>query len=189
MSRSAGTTTSGRWSVRHHEVSNRRQSGTGIGWRFSWPRQPGGIILSTTAHLGPCPPEMGVVSHMPKRQRPPKHAQIKVKLDTVMGVAREMGRLIRLSYNGHLPPEELTKYIFALDKLRACLESAVAIDAAAAAQVKNEPTALTVNIIAVPEGYSQQPDGRFRADAAPALGAYARARTRAAITPRSAVVR
>lgn len=105
---------------------------------------------------------MGVVSHMPKRQRPPKHARIKVKLDTVMGVAREMGRLIRLSYNGHLPPEELTKYIFALDKLRACLESAVAIDAAAAAQVKNEPTALTVNIITVPEGYSQQPDGSFR---------------------------
>ena len=78
-----------------------------------------------------------------------------------MGVAREMGPLIRLSYNGHLPPEELTKYIFALDKLRACLESAVAIDAAAAAQVKNEPTALTVNIITVPEGYSQQPDGSF----------------------------
>ena len=33
-----------------------------------------------------------------------------------MGVAREMGRLIRLSYNGHLPPEELTKYIFRVGK-------------------------------------------------------------------------
>ena len=40
-----------------------------------------------------------------------------------MGVAREMGRLIRLSYNGHLPPEELTKYIFALDNFAPVLRA------------------------------------------------------------------
>ena len=95
------------------------------------------------------PSAFGVVSRMPKRQRTAKHARIQVKLDTVMGVAREMGRLIRLSYNGHLPPEELTKYVFALDKLRNCLESAAAIEtAAAAATPPNYST--VVNVISVP---------------------------------------
>jgi hypothetical protein len=47
--------------------------------------------------------------------------------------------LIRLSYNGHLAPEELTRYIFALDKLRACLESAVNIEANAAANAPKPP--------------------------------------------------
>ena len=71
--------------------------------------------MSASAHLGRCPPEMKAVSYKPNRQRPKLHARIAVKLDTVMGVAREMGRLIRLSYNGHLLADELTRYIFALD--------------------------------------------------------------------------
>jgi hypothetical protein len=69
-----------------------------------------------------------------------------------MNVAREMGRLIRLSYNGHLPPEELTKYVFALDKLRACLESAEAQAAAAAAKVPPVPSKVSISIISVPSG-------------------------------------
>jgi hypothetical protein len=74
--------------------------------------------MSPTVDMSAHPSAFGVVTRMPKRQRPPKHARIKVKLDTVMGCAREMGRLIRLSYNGHLPTEELTRYIYALDKTR-----------------------------------------------------------------------
>jgi hypothetical protein len=79
------------------------------------------------------------------------HARIGIKLDTVMGVAREMGRLIRLSYNGHLPVDELTRYVFALDKLRAALESAINIDAQAAANApKLPPAPTTVNILTIP---------------------------------------
>jgi hypothetical protein len=109
--------------------------------------------LSTTAHLHPCQPEILPPIRKAKRQRPRLHARIGVKLDSVMGVAREMGRLIRLSYNGHLPPEELTRYIFALDKLRAALESANAIEIQAAANApKPPPGAITVNILTVPSG-------------------------------------
>jgi hypothetical protein len=79
------------------------------------------------------------------------HARIGIKLDTVMGVAREMGRLIRLSYNDRLSVEELTRYVYALDKLRAALESANAIEVQAAANApKPPPGAMTVNILTVP---------------------------------------
>jgi hypothetical protein len=121
--------------------------------------------LSPIADMSAHPSAFGVVTRIPKRERPRKHARIAVKLDTVMGVAREMGRLIRLSYNGHLPPEELTKYIFSLDKLRTCLESAIAVDDAAVERAKTEPTTLCVNVIAVPEGHYQQADGSFRPNA------------------------
>ena len=72
-----------------------------------------------------------------------------------MGVAREMGRLIRLAYNGHISHTELTGYIYALDKTRVCLESAIAIDAAEkAAAVANAPhVPLAVAVLAVPHGY------------------------------------
>jgi hypothetical protein len=84
-----------------------------------------------------------------------------------MGTAKEMGRLIRLSYNGHLAVSELTGYVFALDKTRACLESALAIEAAqqaaaatqAQADAKAAPMAIT--ILTVPEGHYHQPDGSF----------------------------
>jgi hypothetical protein len=70
-----------------------------------------------------------------------------------MGVAREMGRLIRLSYNGHISVSELTGYVYALDKTRACLEAAIAIETQAAANApKPPPGAMTVNILTVPSG-------------------------------------
>jgi hypothetical protein len=121
--------------------------------------------MSSATDFSAHPSAFGVVTRMPKRERPAKHARIKVKLDTVMGVAREMGRLIRLSYNGHLAPEELTKYVFALDKLRGCLESAANIEATAkaaeadaaqateaarAAQARRAP--VIVNVLSVPQG-------------------------------------
>jgi hypothetical protein len=68
-----------------------------------------------------------------------------------MGVAREMGRLIRLSYNDHLSVEELTRYVYALDKLRAALESAINIEAQATANAPKPPPApTTVNILTIP---------------------------------------
>lgn len=88
-----------------------------------------------------------------KRERGPLHARNGVKLDTVMGIAREMGRLIRLSYNGHLSIQELTGYVYALDKTRACLESAINLEVQAAANApKPPPPPTTVNILTVPSG-------------------------------------
>lgn len=76
-----------------------------------------------------------------------------------MRVAKEMGRLIRLSYNGHLPAEELTKYVFALDKLRACLESAISIEANAIANAPPPPPGdVTINVLTIPEGRFLTPE-------------------------------
>jgi hypothetical protein len=123
--------------------------------------------LGKNRALNPDPPVFGVVTRMPKRQRSRLHARTTVKLDSVMGVAREMGRLIRLSYNGHLAVSELTGYVYALDKTRACLESAIALEAAAAAtaaaqaQADAKATPMTITIMTIPEGYYHQPDGSF----------------------------
>ena len=69
-----------------------------------------------------------------------------------MGIAREMGRLIRLSYNGHITISELTGYMYALDKTRACLESALNLEAEAAAKAPPPPSNMHVSIVAVPSG-------------------------------------
>jgi hypothetical protein len=72
-----------------------------------------------------------------------------------MGVAREMGRLIRLSYNGHISVSELTGYVYALDKTRAALESAlaIAIEADTKANAPAPPPAkIAVSIVSVPAG-------------------------------------
>jgi hypothetical protein len=114
------------------------------------------------------PSAFSVIPKIPKRERPPKHARIKVKLDTVMGIAREMGRLIRLSYNGHLPINELTGYIYALDKTRACLESAIAIEANAAKSAPVKHPNINVSIVSIPSGHFIGAEGIARIES----GAY-----------------
>jgi hypothetical protein len=49
-------------------------------------------------------------------------------LDTLAGVRREMGRLYRLALNGRLPPDEMTRFIYALKEIRACLEAELLTD-------------------------------------------------------------
>ncbi len=49
-------------------------------------------------------------------------------LDTVAGVRREMGRLYRMSLNGKLPSDELTRLVYVLKEIRACLESELLSD-------------------------------------------------------------
>lgn len=46
-----------------------------------------------------------------------------VALDTLAAVRGEMARLYRLSLKGKLPPDEMTKYIYALKEIRACIEA------------------------------------------------------------------
>ena len=49
-------------------------------------------------------------------------------LDTLAGVRREMARLYRLGLNGRLRAEEMTRFIYALKEIRACLEAETLID-------------------------------------------------------------
>ena len=52
----------------------------------------------------------------------------KVALDTVAGVRGEMARLYRLALNGRMPTDELTRLIYTLKEIRACLEAEILTD-------------------------------------------------------------
>src|SRR6516165_7331678 len=56
---------------------------------------------------------------------PPRSA---IALDTLAGVRREMARLYRLGVNGRIPSDEMTRFIYALKEIRACLEAETLTD-------------------------------------------------------------
>jgi hypothetical protein len=49
-------------------------------------------------------------------------------LDTLAGVRAEMARLYRLALNGRIRSDEMTRFIYALKEIRACLEAETLID-------------------------------------------------------------
>ena len=49
-------------------------------------------------------------------------------LDTLAGVRGEMARLYRLALNGRMPSDELTRLIYTLKEIRACLEAETLTD-------------------------------------------------------------
>jgi hypothetical protein len=81
----------------------------------------------------------------------PPHQRTKpVKLRTVGDILNEMRRLYRGSRSGNVPPEDLTRLMFALDKIRNTLEAAAPmIDSVTGAPVYNE-----VNLIGIPPNWS-----------------------------------
>src|SRR6185312_8763336 len=51
-----------------------------------------------------------------------------VALDTLAGVRGEMARLYRLALNGRIRSDEMTRFIYALKEIRACLEAEMLTD-------------------------------------------------------------
>src|SRR6478609_3888925 len=51
-----------------------------------------------------------------------------VALDTLAGVRGEMARLYRLGLNGKIRSDEMTRFIYALKEIRACLETEALTD-------------------------------------------------------------
>jgi hypothetical protein len=49
-------------------------------------------------------------------------------LDTLAGVRGEMARLYRLGLNGKIRSDEMTRFIYALKEIRACLEAEMLTD-------------------------------------------------------------
>ena len=49
-------------------------------------------------------------------------------LDTLAGVRGEMARLYRLALNGKIRSDEMTRFIYALKEIRACLEAEILTD-------------------------------------------------------------
>jgi len=49
-------------------------------------------------------------------------------LDTLAGVRGEMARLYRLALNGRIRSDEMTRFIYALKEIRACLEAEMLTD-------------------------------------------------------------
>ena len=52
----------------------------------------------------------------------------KMALDTLVGVRAEMARIYRAGLNGKIPSDEMTRYIYALKEIRACLEAEMLTD-------------------------------------------------------------
>ena len=66
------------------------------------------------------------LSHQPKAEvLPPRNA---IALDTLAGVRGEMARLYRLALNGRIRSDEMTRFIYALKEIRACLEAEILTD-------------------------------------------------------------
>jgi hypothetical protein len=51
-----------------------------------------------------------------------------IALDTLAGVRGEMARLYRLALNGRIRSDEMTRFIYALKEIRACLEAELLTD-------------------------------------------------------------
>jgi hypothetical protein len=51
-----------------------------------------------------------------------------VALDTLAGVRGEMARLYRMGLNGRIRSDEMTRFIYALKEIRACLEAEILTD-------------------------------------------------------------
>ncbi len=51
-----------------------------------------------------------------------------IALDTLSGVRGEMARLYRLGLNGRIRSDEMTRFIYALKEIRACLEAEILTD-------------------------------------------------------------
>ena len=52
----------------------------------------------------------------------------RMSLDTLAGIRAEMARLYRLSLNGKIRSDEITRFIYALKEIRACLEAETLTD-------------------------------------------------------------
>ncbi len=49
-------------------------------------------------------------------------------LDTLAGVRGEMARLYRLGLNGRIRSDEMTRFVYVLKEVRACIEAEILID-------------------------------------------------------------
>ena len=66
------------------------------------------------------------MTHLPKAEvLSPRN---KMALDSLAGVRGEMARLYRLGLNGRIRADEMTKLIFVLREIRACLEAEILTD-------------------------------------------------------------
>jgi hypothetical protein len=67
------------------------------------------------------------LTHRPKAEvlPPPRNA---MALDTLAGVRREMSRIYRLGLNGRIQTDEMSKFVFVLREVRACIEAELLTD-------------------------------------------------------------
>jgi hypothetical protein len=70
------------------------------------------------------------LTHQPKAEvlSPRNAPRNAVALDTLAGVRGEMARLYRLGLNGRIRSDEMTRFIYALKEIRACLEAEILTD-------------------------------------------------------------
>ena len=64
----------------------------------------------------------------PTKSRGATPSAIAMALDTLAGVRGEMARLYRLGLNGQIRSDEMTRFIYVLREIRACLEAEILTD-------------------------------------------------------------
>ena len=67
----------------------------------------------------------GIDPKIKSRGATPRNA---MALDTLAGVRGEMARLYRLGLNGRIRSDEMTRFIYVLKEIRACLEAEILTD-------------------------------------------------------------
>ena len=55
-----------------------------------------------------------------------------IALDTLAGVRGEVARLYRLALNGRIRSDDVTRFVYVLKEIRACLEAEILTDVAVA---------------------------------------------------------
>src|SRR6478672_11775614 len=65
------------------------------------------------------------LTQKPKAEVLPPHNAM--ALDTLAGVRGEMARLYRLALNGKIRSDEMTRFIYALKEIRACIDADCAL--------------------------------------------------------------
>lgn len=68
---------------------------------------------------------------MPRKSKPEviPPPSYKMAMDSLAGVRQEMARLYRLGLTGKIRSDEMTRFVYVLKEIRACLEAEVRVEA------------------------------------------------------------
>ena len=86
------------------------------------------------------------------------------RLDSLIAIASEMGRVYRSTINGLISTSDGARLIYQLKEIRGVREAVNAEAALNAAKEAATPVPFTVNVISVPSGHFEQQDGSFAPD-------------------------
>ena len=95
---------------------------------FDLPLAPRVVVKSSIDRVCITPQRTDRISLTQKPKAEVLSPRNAIALDTLAGVRGEMARLYRLALNGRIRSDEMTRFIYALKEIRACLEAEILTD-------------------------------------------------------------